>query len=183
MSFLADFLSKAGQTISASSHARSQCTRAHFTTSRQTIIESPPRPPGNRSVPRPPTWPASLLSSYSLPIIIIIQQPTNKDARQKRGARAAFRAELIMPALGDPLKIKMPGHWRVFYKGFNHASASVSRVKMPGDHTQARSSPEEKEDFPAPRKNLGIFLFGFSFGKNVGDAPHHLLVNSACATP
>ena len=138
LSFLADFLSKAGQTISASSHARSQCTRAHFTTSRQTIIESPPRPPGNRSVPRPPTWPASLLSSYSLPIIIIIQQHPYKDARQKRGARAAFRAKLIMPALGDPPKIKMPGLWRVFYKGFNHASASVSRVKMPGNYTQAR---------------------------------------------
>ena len=68
--------------------------------------------------PAPPTWLASLLSSYSLPIIIIIQQRRDNDARQKRGARAAFRAKLIMPALGDPPKIKMPGLWRVFYKGF-----------------------------------------------------------------
>ena len=105
----------------------------------QRPIESPRAPLGIVAFPaNPPTWQASLHFIYSLPIIIIIQQPSYKDARQKRGARAAFRAKLIMPALGDPPKIKMPGLWRVFYKGFNHASASVSRVKMPGNYRQAR---------------------------------------------
>ena len=109
---------------------------------RQRPIESPRAPLGIVAFPAPqPGW-HLYFPSYPLPIIIIIQQPTNKDARQKRGARAAFRAKLIMPALGDPPKIKMPGLWRVFYRGFNHASASVSRVKMPGNYTQARRIAE-----------------------------------------
>ena len=99
----------------------------------QRPIESPRAPLGIVAFPaHPPTWQASLLSIASLPIIIIIQQDRDKDARQKRGARAAFRAKLIMPALGDPPKIKMPGLWRVFYKGFKDASELVSRVNMPG---------------------------------------------------